>query len=191
MKALKYIIGSILPAFLSLGLFQSCQSLEENPAGALVSNSFFQTAEDLDAAVTGTYAQLTFNRWGGFGHTNIWTPLFGADDLTSQVNKPDYVQFDCFAATSMNGSLKAGSWTPAYRVIYAANTVLKFVEQVNTQETKKTQAKAEVSFLRAWSYFWLTRVYGEVPLQLDNEMNYTLPKSSIKDVYTQIISDLE
>lgn len=191
MKTLKYIIGSSLSVILSLGLFQGCQSLDENPAGTLVANSFFSTAEDLDAAVTGTYAQLTFNRWGGFGHTNIWTPLFGADDLTSQVGKPDYVQFDCFAATSMNGGLKDGAWTPAYRVIYAANTVLNNVHQVEAQESVKVQAMSEVRFLRAWSYFWLVRVFGEVPLQLDNEMNYSLPKSSFKEVYTQIISDLE
>lgn len=191
MKTLKYIVAHFLFITIFSGLLQGCQNLDENPAGTLVANSFFSTAEDLDAAVTGTYAQLTFNRWGGFGHTNIWTPLFGADDITSQVGKPDYVQFDCFAATSMNNSLKDGAWTPAYRVIYAANTVLKNVAQVNTQESVKVQAISEVRFLRAWAYFWLVRVFGEIPLQMDNEMNYSLPKSSVKDVYTQIISDLE
>jgi hypothetical protein len=191
MKTLKYLFESSLLVLSYCVFFQSCQSLDENPAGILVSESFFSTAEDLDAAVTGTYAELTSNRWGGFGHTNIWTPLFGADDLTSQVGKPDYVQFDCFAATSMNSSLKACAWTSSYRVIYAANNVLKNIDKVNAKESVKIQAMSEVRFLRAWAYFWLVRVFGEVPIQLDNEMNYSLPKSPIKDVYNQIISDLQ
>lgn len=190
MKTLKYRTISFCVCVMCLTM-SGCQSLDENPAGTLVANSFFSSVEDLDAAVTGTYAQLTYNRWGGFGHTNIWTPLFGADDLTSQVGKPDYVQFDCFNATSMNSSLLAGAWTPAYRVIFAANNVLNNVDVMNIQESAKTAAKAEVTFLRAWSYFWLTRVFGKVPLQMDNKVDYTLPKSGIKEVYAQIISDLE
>ncbi len=190
MKTMNYITYILLGG-ICFFMTTACQNLDENPAGTLVSDSFFSTAEDLDAAVTGTYAQLTYNRWGGLGHTNIWTPLFGGDDITSQVGKPDYVQFDCFVATSMNGSLLDGAWTPPYRVIYAANTVLNNVDRMDIQEALKVSAKAEMAFLRAWSYFWLTRVFGKVPLQLENEMNYSLPKSEIRDVYAQIIEDLE
>lgn len=191
MSTLKYIISSILGGAISLGLFGGCQSLDENPAGTLVADSYFSTEEDLNVAVTGIYAQLASNRWGGFGHTNIWVPLMGGDDLTSQAGKPDYVQFDTFSSSSTNGGLKSASWTAPYRVIFAANNVLNNVDKMVIPESVKIKAKSEARFLRGWSYFWMVRVFGEIPLQLDNSMNYNLPKSSIKDVYTQIIEDLQ
>ena len=191
MNTLKYIVSSILGGACFLGLFGGCQSLDENPAGTLVADSYFSTEEDLDAALTGVYAQLASNRWGGLGHTNIWVPLMGADDLTSQAGKPDYVQFDTFNPSSTNGGLKAASWTAPFRVIFAANNLLNNVDNMTIAESAKTKAKSEARFLRAWSYFWMVRVFGEIPLQLDNTMNYNLPKSSIKEVYTQIIEDLQ
>lgn len=191
MSTLKYIVSSILGGVIFLGLLGGCQSLDENPAGTLVADSYFSTEEDLDAALTGVYAQLASNRWGGLGHTNIWVPLMGADDLTSQAGKPDYVQFDTFNPSSTNGGLKAASWTAPYRVIFAANNLLNNVDKMPISESAKTKAKAEACFLRAWSYFWMVRVFGEIPLQLDNSMNYKLPKSSLKEIYTQIIEDLQ
>lgn len=115
----------------------------------------------------------------------------GADDLTSQAGKPDYVQFDTFNPSSTNGGLKSASWTAPFRVIFAANNLLNNVDNMTIPEAAKTKAKSEARFLRAWSYFWMVRVFGEIPLQLDNNMNYNLPKSSIKDVYTQIVEDLQ
>lgn len=191
MNTLKYIVSSILGGACFLGLFGGCQSLDENPAGTLVADSYFSTEEDLDAALTGVYAQLASNRWGGLGHTNIWVPLMGADDLTSQAGKPDYVQFDTFNPSSTNDGLKAASWTAPFRVVFAANNVLKNVDNMTIAESAKTKAKSEARFLRAWSYFWMVRVFGEIPLQLDNTMNYNLPKSPIKEVYAQIIEDLQ
>lgn len=191
MNTLKYIVSSILGGACFLGLFGGCQSLDENPAGTLVADSYFSTEEDLDAALTGVYAQLASNRWGGLGHTNIWVPLMGADDLTSQAGKPDYVQFDTFNPSSTNDGLKAASWTAPFRVVFAANNLLNNVDNMTIAESAKTKAKSEARFLRAWSYFWMVRVFGEIPLQLDNTMNYNLPKSPIKEVYTQIIEDLQ
>ncbi len=190
MKKFKFTICISLMMIGAFALLPQCQSLDENAAGTLVAGQFYQTEEDLDAAVTGIYSQLCYNRWGGLGHTNHWIPMMGADDLTTQAGKTNEIQADVFNLTATNDGLKAGSWTPQYRVIYAANSVLENADNVDAKEDVILEAKAEACFLRAWSYFWLVRVFGEVPINLDNEVDYTLPKSEVSEVYDQIVKDL-
>ena len=45
MSTLKYIVSSILGGVIFLGLLGGCQSLDENPAGTLVADSYFSTEE--------------------------------------------------------------------------------------------------------------------------------------------------
>lgn len=45
--------------------------------------------------------------------------------------------------------------------------------------------------MRALSYFFLTRTWGEIPLVTDNSVDYNLSKSEPADIYTLIVSDLQ
>jgi len=192
MKQIKnYITGiTIMVIMISFIFLQGCQSLDEEPKGNLVTDQFYQTEEDLSAALSGAYGQLTTNRWGGIGNTSHYVPLMGGDDISTQPGKLELYQGDVFTMTSTNSGVKSASWTPQYRVIFAANTVLLNADNATASESAIKEAKAEACFLRAWSYFWMVRIFGEVPLNLDNTMDYTLPKSSVADVYAQIIEDL-
>jgi len=191
MKKIQFrLIPVIFIAMAAFILLPQCQSLDENPAGTLVTDQFYQTEEDLDAALTGVYAQLCYNRWGGIGHTGHWVPMMGADDLTTQTGKTNEIQADVFNLSSTNTQLKAASWTPQYRIIYAANSVLANADNTSASADVISEAKAEACFLRAWAYFWLVRVFGEVPINLSNAIDYTLPKSEVSEVYAQIVEDL-
>ena len=64
-------------------------------------------------------------------------------------------------------------WTPYYKVITSANTLLNHIDDLadsdfnkdeDTGHKEKMQIKAEAHFLYAYTYFWLTRIYGDVPL---------------------------
>lgn len=64
-------------------------------------------------------------------------------------------------------------WTPWYKVITTSNTLLNHIDDVKdtdfnkdavTGHKEKMQIKAEAHFLYAYTYFWLTRIYGDVPL---------------------------
>jgi hypothetical protein len=189
MKKMKYFRNVIL-SLLAVTVF-SCQSLDENPAGVLVSDSFFQSTADLDAAVSATYRQLAENTWGGLCHTNIWTVLFGGDDLTSDASRTAYLEYDRFATTDMNGSMKAASWDRPYGVIFDANNVINNYQRVQGSESYILNKAGEAYFLRAWAYFWLVRVFGEIPVPLTTALDYTLPLTPVADVYKLIISDLE
>lgn len=64
-------------------------------------------------------------------------------------------------------------WTPFYKVVTSANTLLNHIGDVEDTEfsrdaaeghAKKMQITGQAHFLCAYAYFWLTRIYGDVPL---------------------------
>ena len=171
----------------------SCQELEEEPLGSLVNESFFKTENDLQAAVTAVYRPLIQSPWDGFGSTRMWVPLMGADDLTtlSAGNKGDFKDFDRFNPTALNSAMLGSAWTAPYAVVYAANNVLENYEKVEGGEVFISQCVAQVRFLRAFSYFWMTRVFGDLPLVISVEVDYEIPLSPVSDIYDLIVSDLQ
>lgn len=46
-------------------------------------------------------------------------------------------------------------------------------------------------FLQAWAYFWIVRLYGEIPIITSPEITYDAKKSSVKEVYDFIVKDLQ
>ena len=48
----------------------------------------------------------------------------------------------------------------------------------------------ELYFLRAYCYYQLVRLYGDIPLILDIDVTYQLEKSSSEEIYHTILSDL-
>lgn len=178
---------------LSLILAFSCQDLEEDPRGSLVNESFFKTESDLDAAVTAAYRPLIQDPWGGFGSTRMWIPLMGADDLTTLAggNKADFREFDQFNPTNINPALAGAAWRNPYDIIYAANNVLENYQKVDGNETFINQAVAQARFLRAFAYFWITRVYGDLPLVTSVKTDLEIELSQVSAIYELIVEDLK
>ena len=170
----------------------SCQDLIENPEGALVNESFFRTESDLNAAVTAVYRPLIQDPWGGFGSTRMWVPLMGADDITTHPgsNKADFREFDRFAGTSLNPALIGAAWRNPYDIIYAANNVMENFHRVDGRENFINQAVGQARFLRAFAYFWMTRVYGDLPLVTSATADLEIELSPVADIYDLIIEDL-
>src|SRR5439155_24411561 len=84
-------------------------------------------------------------------------------------------------------------WTVFYQTIFAANAA---IEGLSASETLtpavKQQLSGEVKFIRAFCYFYLVNLYGDVPLAIrtDYKMNSKLVRTPKAQVYQQIISDL-
>lgn len=171
----------------------SCQDLIETPNGSLVNSSFFKTEADLTAAVTAAYRPLIDDPWGGYGSTRMWIPLMGADDLTTHPasNKQDFREFDQFTGTSLNPALMGSAWKKPYAIIYAANNVLENYEKIEGRESFINQSVAQVRFLRAFAYFWMTRVYGDLPLVKTITTDLEIQLSPVADIYALIVEDLQ
>lgn len=182
----KYI--SIFSFFLLLGLTGCDSALEVDlPSNQLSSETVYGSDATTEAAVNGIYQSMVT----GFYYNQIHSVLGQTSDelvlrsgLTNAYNTNEITEIDG-AMSSM--------WTELYKTIYNANNVIEGI----TKSTSLTPAKskqwiAEAKFLRAYSYFYLTNIWGSVPLVLTTNVDVSalLPQSTQDVVYTQILKDL-
>jgi hypothetical protein len=92
---------------------------------------------------------------------------------------------------------KAGiAWKTAYKTIYAANSVIEGIAASTAASLRDSTRKAltgEAKFVRAFAYFYLTNLFGDVPLALTVDFNQTrnMTRTPQQQVYQQIVSDLK
>lgn len=95
-----------------------------------------------------------------------------------------------------------GTWEYLYKKIAVMNYVVDFIDEANGSVAEQKFIKATALFLRAYSYFNLTNLYGipynaatskvdlGVPIRLDTGIEQTYNRSSVYECYDLILSDL-
>ena len=114
----KYLIPLALMGSL---IFAGCQKLTEDPKATITAVTYYNTAADLQAALSGVYEQYAYD--GTWGFTNRMTTYFGADDLTTDpgLNKGPLREFDMLSGTSQNTGMDVYN---TWKGIYQANNLL-------------------------------------------------------------------
>lgn len=179
----------ILLLSLVMVLITSCKDfLKETPKGLVSSETFFSDVSSLPLTVNALY--WNFN--SAFNQSAYLATYMGGDDITTQSgsNKQAFREFDQFAVTNSNDRM-ANTWGACYNTIRAANSILFNLEINPATKEIKDQCAGQAYFMRAISYFFLTRTWGKVPIVTTMEPDYKLAKSSIADVYTLILADLK
>jgi starch-binding outer membrane protein, SusD/RagB family len=169
--------------------------LTEQPRDRISTDAFYQTAADAKAAIAATYRPLsTGSLWG----TNLQWALNAATDesrVGPEEENPNIVALTQLSWTTTNpyiaGSNAAGgAWGGLYQMITRANLVLAKVPGITMDETQKNQILAEAKFLRALGYFYLVRLYGDVPLVTTPEEQVALGgRTPQAQVFAQIVKD--
>lgn len=171
----------------------SCKKFLEidPPKDAATLPQIFENDEIATSAITGIYSRMAASR-GYSGDQNSITVLGGlsADELKSY-------------STSLNGfyhneiptsdAIVAVLWSDSFAYIYTTNVILNGLKQANgVTSNTKNQLEGEAKFTRAFCYFYLVNLFGDVPLALDPDyrVNELAPRSSKEKIYSQIISDL-
>jgi hypothetical protein len=180
----------------------SCKKwLNLEPQDGITRQKFWQTKEQVQAAVMGCYASLLGSP-AGVNDRSLAEYLFlwgelRADMITATPgitgDEQDIMNANILPTNNIV------NWRAVYRTINYCNTVIDFAPEVlKTDATLTEQALnsyvAEAKALRALMYFYLVRSFGEVPLQLkattsDDEIE-PLAKSSQQEVLDQIVQDL-
>ncbi len=163
------------------------------PSNGLIRDEFWQVKEDVEAVLMSAY--------GTFGEMDRALFLHGelrADFLTRDINQPPDEQD--IMENNIYPDNPYCDWGPFYSVINFCNEVIKnapLVQEIDNTFTdfKMNSIIAEAYFLRSLSYFYLVRIYGEVPLITQpadtDEAEFYLPKTSEDEVLIQITSDLK
>ncbi len=183
----------ILTVGLSLSLVACRESfIELAPISQASVATFYRTPADLLNALTGAYSALQSN--GQYGQYYVVAEIPSDDTvpvLSGSVTDQD--EFDKFYLRTTNPFL-AQRWADGYQGIYRANAVIDRSAAIQMDETLKARIIGEAKFLRALMYFNLVRVYGDVPLVIneitDPQQGYQFGRNPATDVYAQIEKDL-
>lgn len=194
MKKSKYNYAFLI--FIVSLCFTSCEDFLEVdvPDHKMVSEVVFSDDETAIGAMTGIYNQLlnaTYSSGGGDSVTNL--AGLSADDLTTiRANNLTFMEFDQHEILT-NNSRNLNLWSSAYNIIYMANSLLEgLANSVNISDEVQNRLEGEAKFVRAFTYFYLVNLYGEVPVILttDYTVNALKSRSSVDEIYQQILKDL-
>ena len=177
-----------------LSLTTACMDKMEFPDyNKLPQKEFWQTEEDALKSITACYGQFTSD-WAFFDNS-IMGPEEIASDNTRKGStvgqQADVLAFHDFSFTPALGRFNS-LWTSRYSLINKCNQTLHYLPGMSFNEESKNQIMGEAKFIRAWCYFELVRLFGEVIIyeNLPTDGSYDLPKSSIQEVYGLILRDL-
>jgi hypothetical protein len=170
----------------SLLLTAACDKvLDVDPVSDITNEGYWKSSGDVTGYLTGIYAQMreAFNdtyyledRGDAFvaglegGMSNAW-----------QQNLND---------------ANAPSWKAFYNLVHHCNLLLKYTPGISFPvQADKDRALAEAYFIRAYTYFWLIRSWGDVPLVLEPTENGSNPpqpsRAPMADVMRQILQDVD
>jgi hypothetical protein len=190
MKSFNYIL------ILLLIFFSGCKKFVQisPPYNQLVSDKVFANDATASATVNGIYSEMISNsQQFSSGFITLFTGM-AADELYyySASIRDEFVNNEITLAN--HGNLTSWFWAPAYKYIYTVNLCIeKLNESVAITPSLKNTLIGECKFLRAFSYFHLVNLFGDVPLTTssDYRANAQLPRSSRSLIYQQIITDLK
>ncbi len=179
-----------------IAVASSCKKLIElpgNPPAKITEAQQFIDSATTMTAVAGVYSYPTRNEGGSFtfnnGSLSLCTGL-SSDELST--TNATYNLFYSYSLTPLNGVV-SGLWIDPYTGLYPVNAILQQVPLSNGLSASfKKQILAEMKVVRALYYFNLVNLFGGVPLVLSTDYKATsiLPRSSVDEVYNQILKDL-
>jgi len=193
--AISVVLGSCSNDFIDLA-----------PPSNLNSNTFYKTQQDINQATLSAYASLrtlyngSFYRLGEIRSDNTtYSWLAG--------NPANEKGIDEFASPLLpENSFLKDCWDDSYHTILRCNLVLGRSDDAafpSTTEHLRAQYKAEASFIRALTYFWLNRIFGghaqngellgviKVDKEITPDEAYALRRVPLEEIYALIIADLQ
>ncbi len=168
--------------------------LDEKSNGSLFGADALKSQQGLEAALTGAYKGWE-STWGtGFLHATAIAATMGGDDVTTHKasNKSDFREFDQFNVSASNQRTQA-LYSGCYKAIQGANNVIANYKNTTGSPATINAIAGEAYFIRGVSYYWLTRLYGKIPLLTNPNFSdslLTMHSSEPAEVYKLIEADL-
>lgn len=173
MKKIFYVAG------LALALFSSCTDVLNITDPSQINSAIWESESSANLYLNKLYAtSMPSVRFGGYSDYSdeaIGTPnaLYGA----------------------LENSSVGDFSTTAYANIRPINVAIAEIEKSSLNNTIKQRILGQATFLRAWSYFELVKLYGGVPLVLSaqdpNTDDLNVPRSKTSECIAQIVKDLD
>jgi starch-binding outer membrane protein, SusD/RagB family len=175
----------------------SCSKfIDDKPVTSLTTGNSYNTASDMENVLAGCY-----NIFYGSDYYQ-WEYVMLSDVRSDNAypgggNEETFYDYDRFILPPSNAHNNT-NWGALYRGIARCNILLDKIGAVSDPaltDARRQQIIGEASFLRAFHYYHLVKMYGGVPIELESntaDPGVTRKKRSTeKEVYDQIVKDLE
>ena len=184
-----------LPILILLFFFCACEPFVEVevPNDRITSVTVFSDDATAREAMDGVYIQLFNTAFAAGGNQSV-SFLGGLSAKTYSLTGvvPEMEEYRAHQIEATN-SLNLALWSGAYNTIYMCNAILEGVADNSSLSPETRDAlEGESRFTRAFTYFYLTNLYGDVPLvtQTDYTVNALKARSPQTEVYELILEDL-
>ena len=167
--------------------FSCSDILDKDPVSSFPGQGFYQTASDAQAGVYGIYDALqstfrvNFAYWGEGRADAVETNHSGDPSVLKQ--------------NTLSQSINSARWNNIYETVSRANYAIKYIPEVfETESELSLQLIGQARALRALSYFYAVRVWGDVPLILEPyesvDQEFFTTKTNKETILDQIVEDL-
>ncbi|GAA4306775.1 RagB/SusD family nutrient uptake outer membrane protein [Mucilaginibacter gynuensis] len=161
MKKILYI------TLMSLVVFTGCNKVLDKESVRVVGEvNMWNTVEDARAGIMGVYALTRAALSDNNGH---W--IYG-DVRTGEFMSPNRQDLKAVRTNTLNASYPVvealSDWTRYYAIVNGANIFLERIAEVRAKDKRYTENNmtvdiAQARFLRAFAYFYMVRIWGDVP----------------------------
>ena len=197
---MKFITKYILILVIGTMLIGCDSYLEEDPKSITSPDTFFNTIEEFELAIVGLY-----DTWGqDYLHGSIGLYRFtenGADIVGPNRNFGQVEQIMSYSLSESTidavywNSGAPKTWQGLYSIILNSNTILSKLELNDViSQANKDVIEAETLFHRAYAYYYLTNLWGDVPYYRENlpiSEIQALPRTDKKTIRDEILVDLQ
>ena len=169
----------------------SCNFLDVELQGATPEEDYYQNVEQLQEALNGVYAVLS----DGSLYADAMLGRMGLSaDLGYEYYKKDANTVGYYQASTGDTRIQ-GYWRACYVGINRANMLIENIDRADGDAKEKNRIKGEALFMRGYYYYMLVKRFGGVPVvtkTIDdiNTAEKFVPKSTVAEVYEQILDDM-
>jgi starch-binding outer membrane protein, SusD/RagB family len=188
----------LISALAILVIMSGCKKyLDRKPLDATSTTTFLTNEAEMDLGLNGVYAAAF---WQFPNNTPLLFDLEATTDLALKRvgNAEDAIAMGNggSATFQISNALTTSAWAQAYNLVGRANQQLAGMVNGQANVPPKTYAKlkGEALVLRAWGYFHLTSLFGNVPYYrkpLNAEEPYIIARTPVSSIVSDMYTDLD
>ncbi|WP_373523018.1 RagB/SusD family nutrient uptake outer membrane protein [Aquiflexum sp.] len=168
----------------------ACNVLDIQPVSQILSDNFYTTGSNAEAALMSIYNRLHFS----VADNLISAPSVMSDEAI-MTRGGNFTRHHNFEPTPVQGNV-GNVWQDYYQLIQRANDLIVNVPIIEDPAfNNRNQILGEAIFLRGLAHFILTRLFGDIPIVISpstsGNQDFQIPKNPQSEVFEQIIADFQ
>lgn len=191
---MKHLFNRSIFLTAAVSLLLGCADLDEKPVGLLAPEALFRTSKDVETAIMGAYGWMATERLYGRQFVSALMLRSDMEDIGDRGTPAERQQVNDFNMDDNNNMINQ-FWPVWYQVISSTNAAIFGAQGLNLPEATGNPLIAEARFIRAFAYFHLVQVFGDIPyidyFISNPESVKSISKTPAATVYASIIADLE